>query len=110
MGNVRRAFASLSTNERLEMLSECLSNVRLAITFHMQMSFLRMRFAIVNIVRLSRPRLTNYLLKKHVRHQCDVCTPSSDCLMMYNQFVTLTKYMAATVSKFLRSRQENINN
>ena len=30
--------------------------------------------------------------------------------MVYNQFVTPKKCMAATVSRFLRSRQENINN
>ena len=57
-----------------------------------------------------QPGLTSYLLKKQARHQCDVCTPSSDCLVVYNQFVTLKKCMAATVNKFLRSRQENINN
>ena len=65
---------------------------------------------LVNIVNRSRPRLTSSLLKKQARHQCDVCTPSSDCLVVYNQFVTQKKCMAATVSKFLRSRQENINN
>ena len=64
----------------------------------------------VNIVNRSRPRLTSCLLKKQARHQCDVCTPSSDCLVGYNRFVTLKKCMAATVNKFLRSRQENINN
>ena len=65
---------------------------------------------LVNIVNWSRPRLTSCLLKKQTRHQSDVCTPSSDCLVVYNQFVTLKKCMAATVIKFLRSRQENINN
>ena len=64
---------------------------------------------IINIVNRSRPRLTSYLLKKQARHQCDVFTPSSDCLVVYNQFVTLKKCLAATVNKFLRSRQENIN-
>ena len=46
------------------------------------------------------PRLTSCLLKKQARHQSDVCTPSSDCLVVYNQFVTLKKCMAATVNKF----------
>ena len=27
-------------------------------------------------------------LKKHERHQFDVCPPSSDCLVVYNQFET----------------------
>ena len=58
----------------------------------------------------SRPQLTSSLLKKQARHQCDVCTPSSDCLVVYNQFVTPKKCMAATVSRFLRSRMENRNN
>ena len=49
-------------------------------------------------------------IKKQARHmQCDVCTPSSDCLVVYNQFVTLKKCIAAIVNKFLKSRQENIN-
>ena len=38
--------------------------------------------------------------KKHARYQCNVCTPSSDCLVVYNQFVTLKKCMAATANKF----------
>ena len=65
---------------------------------------------LVNIVNRSRPRLTSCL--KQARHQCDVCTPSSDCLVVYNQFVfvTLKKCMAAMVNKFLRSCHENINN
>ena len=65
---------------------------------------------VVNIVNRSRPRLTSCLFKKQARHQFDVCTPSADCLVVYNQFVTLKKCMAATVNKFLRSRQENISN
>ena len=65
---------------------------------------------VVNIVNRSRPRLTSCLLKKQARHQCDVCTPSSGCLVVYNQFVMLKKCMAAPVNKFLRSLQENINN
>ena len=64
---------------------------------------------LVNNVNRSRPRLTSCLLKKQARHQCDVCTTLSDCLVVYNQFVTLKKCMAATVNKFLRSRQENIH-
>ena len=65
---------------------------------------------IVNIVNRSRSGLTSSLLKKQARHQCDVCTPSFDCLLVYNQFVTPKKCMATTVSRFLKSRQENINN
>ena len=55
-------------------------------------------YLLVNIVNWSRPRLTNclLLLKKQARHQFHVCTPSSDCLVVYNQFVTLKKCMAAT--------------
>ena len=71
---------------------------------------LRFSYILVNIVNRSRPRLTSYLLKKQARHQFDVCTPSSNCIVVYNQFVTPKKCMAATVSRFLRSRQENINN
>ena len=58
-------------------------------------------YKLVNIVNRSRPRLTSCLLKKQARHQCDVCTPSSDCLVVCNQFVTLKKLI---VNKFLRSR------
>ena len=58
-------------------------------------------YVVVNIVNRSRPQLTSCLLKKQARHQCDVCTPSSDCLVVYNQYVTLKKCMAATVNKFL---------
>ena len=36
--------------------------------------------------------------------------PLCEIALVYNQFVTLKKCMAATVNKFLRSRQENINN
>ena len=53
---------------------------------------------LVNIVNRSRSRLTSCLLRKQARHQCDVCTPSSDCLVVYNQFVT-----AAILFEFLES-------
>ena len=41
---------------------------------------------------------------------CDVWPPSSDCLVVYDQFVTLKNWLPATSNNFLRSRQENINN
>ena len=43
--------------------------------------------SIFNIVNRSRPRLTSSLLKKQARHLCDVCTPSSDCLVVYTEKV-----------------------
>ena len=41
------------------------------------------------------------LLKKHARHQFDVWPSSSDCLVVYNQFVTPKKCLPATFDTFL---------
>ena len=52
--------------------------------------------------------LGSCLFKKHARHQCDVCMHLSDCLVVYNQFVTLKKCMAATSLKVASGKYKQL--
>ena len=56
--------------------------------------------------------LASCLLKKHARHQFDVRPPSSDCLVVYNHFLTLKKCLPAvfnvTLGKYKQLKIESL--